>query len=1120
MKQFIKKTRLYLLLFIIFSIAFIGNVFASSNIIQVTNAVIKTTSSHVDASVDGFTSSEVDVSDKFYKVNEYIDYELTLKNIGSKQYSIASITNNNTNENIDYEYFDFKNKILSPNQTDTITIRKVYYKGISNPDQNSLNENVRFDFVLVDEDGITVYTDGENPATGDLFFRYLLLFILSCISVFLLSYLLKNKKILTVFSILACIGLVSIPYLARAASFTASVLFNESIQILDNVKVTFYIDEITKEEIIPYNTTVTPPEVGVKNGYIFQGWYLGNSLFDFSTKITSNIELVARWEKESYTITYDLDGSSSTGNPNTYSVTDLPIELVAPEKTGYNFVGWTGSNGDVPQTTVVIQNFTSDLSYTANFEPIEYDIDYAGVTPDELNSLGNPANYTIEDSVSLTNPTVRLDSDDEVYQRFVGWRDGDYSVSNSIQFSHETGDKAYTAIWIDVAPNVHTITYDLNNGSLSEENPNEFTKLSDSFTLNNPTRRGYEFVGWTGSNGDTPQTTVTIETGTNEDLHFTANFQIINYELTYDLAGGSASNDSTYTVIDTYTLVNPTKTGYNFIGWTGTDLTENTINVTIPVNSIGDRSYTAHYSVITYNITYTTGGGTIPGGLSNPEHYTIEDVITLNNPEKEGFAFVGWTGSNGDTPQETVTITHSTGDLNYTANYLAGSYAIRFYKNAEDATGTMADEVMTVDEGKALTKNTFTRNGYVFVEWTTEPDGTGTAYSDEEVVTNLALSGVFNLYAKWRTATKAVFDTGSNVNKKMKKLAGASNPGTGTSNSNITKILYSASVPEMYKTNDNKVSASSSTIPIYMWYDSTNKIIYYGSDADELYLNANAGYMFTYMTALTDIEMNFKTSDTTDMTQMFYKDTKVTSLDVSGFDTSKVTVMWSTFGECTKLTEIIGIKSWNVENVNDFHFMFNQCTEMVNLDLTGWNTKSAVNMRNMFSSMYKLESIDISTFNTSKAQNMQSMFDNDYLLTDLDLRNFDTSNVTNMMKMFLKDYALVNLDISSFNTSKVTTMEKMFQACSSMVTLDISNFDTSKVTTFSNMFDDMTSLTTIYVGDGFSRASLTSTPVMFANDENLVGGANTHWTSGQTKSSYACVDNPPTNPGYFTKKTS
>ena len=109
----------------------------------------------------------------------------------------------------------------------------------------------------------------------------------------------------------------------------------------------------------------------------------------------------------------------------------------------------------------------------------------------------------------------------------------------------------------------------------------KFEKESENITLSAPIRNGYNFIGWTGSNGTTPGS-VTISTGTYGDKTYTANFELAGYTISYDLAGGtlSTANPTTYTIEDTITLNEPTKDGYNFIGWTGTDLTAPTKTVT------------------------------------------------------------------------------------------------------------------------------------------------------------------------------------------------------------------------------------------------------------------------------------------------------------------------------------------------------------------------------------------------------------------------------------------------------------------------------------------------------------------------------------------------------------
>ena len=120
----------------------------------------------------------------------------------------------------------------------------------------------------------------------------------------------------------------------------------------------------------------------------------------------------------------------------------------------------------------------------------------------------------------------------------------------------------------------------------------------------------------------------------------------------------------------TITLNPPTRTGYTFIGWSGTDLSgSDNLTVTIPTGSIGNRSYTAHWSLNTYSITYDLDGGTAFG---NPDSYTVESAaITLNEPAKAGYVFTGWSGTDL-VGEDNLTVTipaGSIGDRRYTAHW-------------------------------------------------------------------------------------------------------------------------------------------------------------------------------------------------------------------------------------------------------------------------------------------------------------------------------------------------------------------------------------------------------------------------------------------------------------------
>ena len=91
-----------------------------------------------------------------------------------------------------------------------------------------------------------------------------------------------------------------------------------------------------------------------------------------------------------------------------------------------------------------------------------------------------------------------------------------------------TVDSARRKIELTASANAveYAIAYELGGGALKagETNPETYTVETETFTLNNPTREGYIFTGWTGSNGTTPELTVKIEQGTTGELEFTANW--------------------------------------------------------------------------------------------------------------------------------------------------------------------------------------------------------------------------------------------------------------------------------------------------------------------------------------------------------------------------------------------------------------------------------------------------------------------------------------------------------------------------------------------------------------------------------------------------------------------
>ncbi len=164
-------------------------------------------------------------------------------------------------------------------------------------------------------------------------------------------------------------------------------------------------------------------------------------------------------------------------------------------------------------------------------------------------------------------------------------------------------------------------------------------------------------------------------------------------------------------------------------------------------------------------------------------------------------------------------------------------------------------------------------------------------------------------------------------------------------------------------------------------------------------------------------------------------------------------------GSITSATFDVG-----VELPADCSHMFSGCSSLTSLDVSGWDTSSVTNMSSMFSGCSSLASLDVSGWDTSSVTRMNGMFFGCSQLSSLDVSAWDTSSVTLMGGMFQGCSSLVTVDVSAWDTSSVTQTLSMFQGCSSLASLDVSAWDTSSVESAYNMFSGCSSLEVIKVG--------------------------------------------------------
>ena len=301
--------------------------------------------------------------------------------------------------------------------------------------------------------------------------------------------------------------------------------------------------------------------------------------------------------------------------------------LTRPDGDAGSFFMWLGSNGKfyAPGDSVPAEVTKLTAQWTAPTYAVT--LNTGGGT---INS-GNVTGYTY--GVGATLPTA----DDMTYtgHTFVGWYDNENLTGSPVTAigGTETGNKEYWAKW---EINQYTITFDTAGGSVvTPITQNYGTAITAPAA---PTKTGYTFTGWDRA---IPATMPA------ENLTITAQWTVNQYTIAYDLAGGTAEgNPDTYTIeTGAFTLMNPTKSGYTFTGWSGTGLDgENNMTVTIPTGSTGNRTYTAHwryngsghsYSYYTIKATAGAGGSISPSG--NVSVREGRDQIFTITPDK-GYA--------------------------------------------------------------------------------------------------------------------------------------------------------------------------------------------------------------------------------------------------------------------------------------------------------------------------------------------------------------------------------------------------------------------------------------------------------------------------------------------------
>ena len=319
---------------------------------------------------------------------------------------------------------------------------------------------------------------------------------------------------------------------------------------------------------------------------------------------------------------------------------------------------------------------------------------------------------------------------------------------------------------------------------------------------------------------------------------------------------------------------------------------------------------------------------------------------------------------------------------------------------------------------------------------------------------------------------KPILQKGQDFNKNIK--------------SDTTAVLFTnATWPDDAELIDVSAAQDNSVVA---WYVGTTMYVRAKNSNDPVIANENCYRMFHFYdrskSSLTTLDLSgLDTSSVTNMSHMFYCCSRLKTLDLSGLDTSSVTDMSYMFFGCESLTEL-NLSGFDTSSVTNMDHMFRGCSSLTELDLSSFDTSSVTNMNYMLANLSNLTELDLSSFDTSSVTNMNSMFNSSSSLTTLDLSSFDTSSVTRMNFMFDSCSSLTELDLSNFDTSNVISMAAMFERCSNLTELDLSNFDTLNVISMASMFERCSRLKTLDLS-GFDTSSVVNMNCMFESCSSL-----------------------------------
>ena len=719
-----------LLLVFVVSTFNIGKVFAGSDIFTLIDASINSKSDGAEASIVSFDTKNIVANTTYHKLNDYVEYKLTIKNNSDKTYSLKGISDDNDSSYVVYEYQRNVDEKITPGSKKEILVKAIYKNELTDISNRDFDSDFKFEFDFFDEEGNKITTNiGVNPKTGDNMLIYVALALSSLIGLIYFALKLKKSKIILPMLILFT------PVMVKAMETTFSIRFDNELKIYDKLQVSINsgTSNNNDENITGYGSKIERPDDPEKDGYEFKGWYVKDEEFDFDSEVTEDTQIEAKFDIIQYTINYNLNGGEAE-NPREYNVETESFDLVNPTKQGYNFAGWTGSNGNTYQTRVTVdKGSTGNKTFNANFIARD-DTPYQVIH--KYKNLDGTYEEETEDLTGVTDTTISPST-----------RNRYGFISPSLQTVQLSANGLTKVEYVYERLN-YTITYE-ELDYIETEFTNESYPYGTEISLVVKDKPGYTFdyLKINNDNLSDRDMTFTLIENTTIKPYFTANQYRINFIGNNEQVAGSCYQSATYgqTFALSDTCFYPSN--YIFNGWnteadgsgTGYTAGQRVSNLTTE-ESI---NLYAQWTPKTYTITFDAQGGTEVDNVDR----NYNTLIGVPTSTMEGYDLEGWYQCPNGYCSKLTDETVATQSETYYANWKLKKLHVTF----DTMGGSALEEYPNEPYGYEINYNSQIyslpfrtyKEGYAFDGWYTDTNYTNKVENDYIVTEDVTL------YAKW-----------------------------------------------------------------------------------------------------------------------------------------------------------------------------------------------------------------------------------------------------------------------------------------------------------------------------------------------------------------------------------